>query len=483
MPNLNRTPIKKAQNSQSQSKSHQQPSYVIQTNTTERQPDEDSSKGISLHELSILETDITQSNVPKIQNHDLFSQDDKSVLKGLLTTTNPNEAVTQLHNLLFKFSKSYSAKVSRISPSGIIQTSVISGHQNPKKTSNNAKDKDLISDSTFNNFPNASFGDYMAPHGYVPISEHNNSITEIVQGFTSVMNKFANHQMNSSNKTINSGIRLEVITDINRNPPPEFQFHKSQSLIVLFTQHLESYIEERALTSEEVKKVIKKVFRLRPMAPQEVHLILEEIPGDYTARSHRFVVYKRLVHEFAPYTQSKFDPITGKENLFDLYYRCKAIIEFKAFRKLTTEEINNEIFAKIKNPDLGLIDHEFRELISMQIKLRDVNMCLDYEVKKFIKLMDSIWYDMKSVKQSINNVTSSFVLTCDNCGQTGHSNKFCPSLPNNIPCKVKGCKNPKTHRSENCFERCKNCMKKYPNSLHTSLHRYVDCFYNKSKNE
>ena len=77
--------------------------------------------------------------------------------------------------------------------------------------------------------------------------------------------KFNNNQSNSSD---NDECRLRVIEGIQRNPPPSFMFNESQSLIVLLTQRLEEYLEERDLNSAEIARTITRVFYRRASGPK-----------------------------------------------------------------------------------------------------------------------------------------------------------------------------------------------------------------------
>jgi len=177
MPNLNRTPVKKAQNSKLPSSSQELPNSdynpptsqslnVIQTNASENQPTEEPSQKMSLHELSMLDTDVIPSSLPKAQISNLFSQNDKSMLTDLLTKTNPNEVVADLSVLLAKFDKSLPTKPSNPKPSGIIRTSTVVERPKTSENDDSIKAKPKTQDSSDNGFPNVSFGDYTRPKIY-----------------------------------------------------------------------------------------------------------------------------------------------------------------------------------------------------------------------------------------------------------------------------------------------------------------------------
>ena len=309
----------------------------------------------------------------------------------------------------------------------------------------------------------------MAPHlTGEPINQTIHEINATMKNLSNFLVNVSN-TLNNTGSITETGVRTSVIQEIIKNPPEAFQFHASQSLVTLFTQNLEFYIEERSnLNSNEIIKVISKVFKNRPQGPREAISIMNNLPGDYTNQSTRYRAYKMLVKNFAPHSARIFEALKGHETLIDLYIKCRDTIEFSSTRSLSNYEINTEIFQKICDPCNKLVDENLREKLETEYCLRDIDLSSNENVKNFLKVMEKLRQNQiyKTQVFNLNNIQHHekpkvhFSFNQPDIREQTKRQKFENKLP--LSCTIPGCDG-KDHIARFCPNQCKICAPKIDN--------------------
>ena len=110
-----------------------------------------------------------------------------------------------------------------------------------------------------------------------------------------------------------------------------------------------------------------------------------------TTQGDRFFLYKKLIDHFQPRAKKRFEPLKQNETLRDLYDKTKLIINFTYPYRLDTYELNHEVFSKMIDSELNLVDADSRFFIEDEIFDKDIEISFGNQtrVDNFLKKLDN----------------------------------------------------------------------------------------------